>query len=83
MLTMTTDDLRETAAKLPELLTPHQRRILGLSCDGQTVVEIAGELGCSPATVTYHKDRIRAALGGVDWDVAKALYAAAPRGEAS
>lgn len=78
MLTMTTDDLRETAAKLPELLTPHQRRILGLSCDGLTVVEIAGAIGKSTGTVRYHQDNIRAALGGVDWDVAKLIYSQAP-----
>lgn len=83
MLTMTTDDLRVTAARLPKLLNHYQRRILGLSCDGLTVVEIAGQLGKSPATVRYHQERIRAALGGVAWDVAKAIYAAAPRDEAS
>lgn len=80
---MTTDDLRETAARLHELTTAHQRRILALSCDGRTVVEIAGRLDVSPATVRYHQERIRAALGGVAWDVAKAIYTAAPRDEAS
>lgn len=74
---MTTADLQATAARLPELLTPHQLRIIALARGGRTVVQIAAAIGKSPATVTYHKNCIRSACGGVAWSVVELLHQAA------
>lgn len=49
----------EAAAIMLEELTPRQLDVLRLSSDCQTVREVAGQLGCSPATVMTELQRIR------------------------
>jgi two-component system, NarL family, response regulator NreC len=44
-------------------LTPRQREIIHLLGEGMSTARIAGELHLSPNTVTFHRVRIRKALG--------------------
>lgn len=44
-------------------LTPRQRKIVHLIGEGQRTSDIAAELGCSAATVSFHRMSIRKALG--------------------
>lgn len=44
-------------------LTPRQRKIVHLIGEGQRTADIAGVLGCSAATVSFHRMSIRKALG--------------------
>ena len=44
-------------------LTPRQQRILKLVGQGRTSAEIGDRLGVSEATITFHRQRIRKALG--------------------
>lgn len=55
-------------------LTPRQRRIVHLIAEGKRSVDIAAELGCTPATVTFHRTSIRKALG-LDSEFALLRYA--------
>jgi DNA-binding NarL/FixJ family response regulator len=44
-------------------LTPRQRRIVHLIAEGKRTADIAAEIGCSAATVSFHRMGIRKALG--------------------
>jgi len=44
-------------------LTPRQRKIVHLIGEGKRSVDIADEIGCSAATVAFHRMGIRKALG--------------------
>jgi DNA-binding NarL/FixJ family response regulator len=44
-------------------LTPRQRQIVRLLGEGKTTAEIAAALSLSPNTITFHRSRIRNALG--------------------
>jgi len=44
-------------------LTPRQRQIVRLLGEGKTTAEIAAALSLSPNTITFHRARIRKALG--------------------
>ena len=44
-------------------LTPRQRKIVHLIGEGKRTADIAGEIGCSAATVSFHRMGIRKALG--------------------
>jgi DNA-binding NarL/FixJ family response regulator len=44
-------------------LTPAQRRVFELICDGLTDKQVAHNLGISPETVKNHAARVRAAFG--------------------
>jgi len=44
-------------------LTPRQRQIVRLLGEGKTTAEIAAALSLSPNTITFHRSRIRKALG--------------------
>jgi len=44
-------------------LTPRQRQIVRLLGEGKTTIEIAAVLSLSPNTITFHRARIRKALG--------------------
>jgi DNA-binding NarL/FixJ family response regulator len=44
-------------------LTPRQQTILRLVGEGRTSAEIGAKLGLSEATITFHRQRIRKALG--------------------
>jgi two-component system, NarL family, nitrate/nitrite response regulator NarL len=44
-------------------LTPRQRKIVHLIGEGQRTADIAAVLGCSAATVSFHRMSIRKALG--------------------
>jgi DNA-binding NarL/FixJ family response regulator len=44
-------------------LTPRQRQIVRLLGEGKTTAEIAVALSLSPNTITYHRSRVRKALG--------------------
>lgn len=61
------EDIRRRAATAVDpvetTLTPAQRRVFGLLCDGLTDKEIAKSLGISPETVKNHAARVRAAFG--------------------
>jgi DNA-binding NarL/FixJ family response regulator len=46
-----------------EHLTPRQRQIVRLLGEGKSTAEIAAALSLSPSTVTYHRSRVRKALG--------------------
>ncbi len=60
-------DIRRRAAiaedPIEAALTPAQRRVFALLCDGLTDKEIAQNLGISPETVKNHAARVRAAFG--------------------
>ncbi len=74
---MTSHDLRDTAARLDEILTPHQLRIIALDRGGHSVVQAAAVLGCSASNVEKHRRNIRALCGGCEWhDVLDAHEAA-------
>jgi DNA-binding NarL/FixJ family response regulator len=44
-------------------LTPRQRKIVHLIAEGKRTADIAAEIGCSAATVSFHRMGIRKALG--------------------
>ncbi len=44
-------------------LTPRQRKIVHLIAEGKRTADIAVEIGCSAATVSFHRMGIRKALG--------------------
>ncbi len=44
-------------------LTPRQRKIVHLIAEGKRSADIADEIGCSAATVSFHRMGIRKALG--------------------
>lgn len=51
-------------------LTPRQRAIVGLLGDGKSSARIADELHLSCPTITFHRTRIRKALGlKTEWDL--------------
>lgn len=44
-------------------LTPRQRKIVHLIAEGKRTADIAADIGCSAATVSFHRMGIRKALG--------------------
>jgi DNA-binding NarL/FixJ family response regulator len=55
-------------------LTPRQRKIVHLISEGKRTADIAAEIGCTPATVSFHRMGIRKALG-LDSEFALLRYA--------
>jgi DNA-binding NarL/FixJ family response regulator len=61
-----TDEVSQVLALLDgrsEVLTQREREVLARIADGSTNIEIAAELGLSPATVKSHLDRVFAKTG--------------------
>ncbi|HEU5218544.1 MAG TPA: response regulator transcription factor [Gemmatimonadales bacterium] len=58
----TTATLADAALGLAQL-TPRQRRIVHLISEGMRTADIAAEIGCSAATISFHRMGIRKALG--------------------
>ena len=53
-------------------LTPRQQTILRLIGNGKTSAEIAAKLGLTESTVTFHRQRIRRALGlASEWELVR------------
>jgi DNA-binding CsgD family transcriptional regulator len=61
------DEIRKVAAVAEDervaALTPAQRRVFGLICQGLTDKQVAATLGISPETAKNHAARVRAAFG--------------------
>lgn len=55
-------------------LTPRQRQIVHLIGEGKRTADIAAEIGCTPATISFHRMGIRKALG-LDSEFALLRYA--------
>lgn len=53
-------------------LTPRQQTILRLIGNGKTSAEIAAKLGLTESTITFHRQRIRRALGlASEWELVR------------
>lgn len=55
--------------KIPEVAAARRASVMGLCADGMTDIEIAAELGVSPATVV--RDRVRMGIPPKDFNVAR------------
>src|SRR6187551_1214814 len=54
------------ALRLPEILTPQERNVAALLCEGMTATAIAHRLVISPRTVEKHLSNIYAKFGVCD-----------------